>query len=537
MTTRFQAPIVPPALLKSAVSHPSTSTPWAARASSAPAAPWEHRARVAYIFGQKDPLTNTFRAALPSDYASVIPNVKSDLVRELLTSMALGWYISDTNENQLKDVDNGNGCIDVGSGPFSGFFEAKPGGGGQYLCLDADPAAEADFQTIVQLYVGRAIQFVKGLNSIDPSNIDAVAVPRMINVPWRKFPWFMPESFWSWFIQVGSKWGSVEWDAVTSAVNALKAKNPNVDFKANRGKTRPKWGAQDWNKKLAPLPATGQTGPYPANIPWASDWRDIPLDIFPSLDKWSNNNGNFYLWETGDGTLAGSPDELVTNFKRLKNLKDDAPSFPTEPKPPIYFKPLPTPPVVFYLPGIKFDDKGDWDPSTGVFKPRGTKKPLPGDVLGPDGTVCLNGTVPDPINPGKCITVDELSKRMALANECAQKGQLPDFATGGCKPAEGTSPTPTGCQPPNVVDPYRGDCISPEEQQKRLLAAQACTQNGGDYDVTTGNCVPKKVETPPAEEKKSNTGVVLGVIAALALAGIGIAVAMKKPDTTEPVTG
>lgn len=153
---------------------------------------------------------------------------------------------------------------------------------------------------------------------------------------------------------------------------------------------------------------------------------------------------------------------------------------------------------------------------------------------------CPPQTTRDP-NRGDCVSIAELLQRKTWSISCKKKGGTFDYQTLKCTLPPDTSyegEGEGGCAAPNVVDPYRGDCVSKAEIDKRLAAAAACSKGGGTYNPTTGACTHPKADgtiegEDNTEDKKEgmSTGAKFAIgVAVVAAIGIGIGV-MSKSST------
>lgn len=149
-----------------------------------------------------------------------------------------------------------------------------------------------------------------------------------------------------------------------------------------------------------------------------------------------------------------------------------------------------------------------------------------------------NCVAPNTLDPELgCLTPQQVVELAKAEAEClsSKNGAVFDRKTRICTKPDGTQAT---CQPPSVLDPDRGDCVSMDELKKRAQFAMDCHAKGKFYNAHTGECTdqvpdtcpdgspipsdgvcPVKGSDQPTEEKKSNTGLIVG---ALALVGAGV---------------
>jgi hypothetical protein len=113
--------------------------------------------------------------------------------------------------------------------------------------------------------------------------------------------------------------------------------------------------------------------------------------------------------------------------------------------------------------------------------PPSDQSPPKGPAMGAD---CLSRMME--FWPGLgCVDLATNAELAKLRGACDTQGGTFDPVTRLCNVAGGT---PSSCQPPNTLDPFKGDCLSQEDHKKRAAFAFDCAKSGKFYNAHTATC-------------------------------------------------
>lgn len=86
-----------------------------------------------------------------------------------------------------------------------------------------------------------------------------------------------------------------------------------------------------------------------------------------------------------------------------------------------------------------------------------------------------------------CLTPQQLVQLAKDTATCESNGGTYNRKTKACEQKNGNGQM-IDCQPPNMIDPDRGDCVSLEQMKQRGQAALDCHNSGKYYCAKTGEC-------------------------------------------------
>jgi len=94
-----------------------------------------------------------------------------------------------------------------------------------------------------------------------------------------------------------------------------------------------------------------------------------------------------------------------------------------------------------------------------------------------------------------CIPLSQVGPLAQAKAICDQQGAKLDPKTKQCILEGGGSTAMAKCQPPQIYDPFKGDCMSQDVAQQRAKDAMSCHESGKYWDAHTASCV----KDPPQE--------------------------------------
>lgn len=457
-------------------------------------------AHIHYLFGQSQnlaaetrPLAQQFMAA-----HAYPDGVSQSLFDELLTSVASQWMFD---------------------------FGQRPENKGMNAWAYRNVFLEGVYTFLMRLLTEN--------QSITPANRQT-AVSRMIYVDWSKVPFWDVD--WEWMRVVGKGISNDQWNKFAQKMGSADAKQfaPQGAFADDLflGKGHDTTAVAAWQvgasvtfdlgpdadfafvvltNPNAPI-LDGYYKPRPDGMTWNQVpfadliWATIPFNRVP----WSKK-----ITRASDGSMV-SIDEF---FRRIlvpdgcgKNQYFDAQAMECK----LAFLPIGplTTPTTFFnfpfgviIPSTPVEPTKPGGGTGGIIVP-GAGSPIftPG-VFGGIGGIggggqgdgsgqqegeapeCQSPNMIDPIS-GACLSPEQI-QAAALQKACTDLGGLFDPTTGQCTPPVTASPD---CVPPNGLN-SQGECVSPEQLQEEMKA-EACAALGGMWDAVKKTCGAPGGATP-----------------------------------------
>jgi len=463
-------------------------------------------------------------------------------------------------------------------------------------------------EELAKKYTHKAMSLVENLNSDNAQRIHSRNWFFIAFLPWEYIDWFHVD--WDWVKWASANWTRDQWKALREGLLGLGMTRKIPTYVPDYMNAKSWLG----NMKSFPVNGMSKEGPRWMDIPWREvAWNEVPVDLLPikhlSVNPYRNSLGSFT--ETPEGFLFNLKESFIAKCKKNPNDPADKIWHPKEgvciPIVQVNSPPTGSTSKTSEFPGGKktWKDQADdvkmkrmscekdgytYDPTKDkcVSPSIGSSQTQSGDASGSSRTRAGDASknVRDTAER-KEPTSDEpqteaLPKEPKSENDiipteqdCLEQQKVfwpglgcVDLATNAelaklsaaCDMQKGTfdpvnrkcmvGGVVSSCQPPNTPDPFKGDCLSPEEHQKRAAFAVDCAKKGKFYNPHTATCDDKapeqllcadgkpahpdpsilcdrsKAPAPPdgsgSEEKKSST--LPWILGGLAVAGVGAVV-------------